>query len=292
MTQHTTSQPGALCAAYARLLPLVNTGGLAPDETLAVREHVNRCGWCRTRLAEYDALYSELRSRFGPIAAPAEAPSARQIAYLSRSSPGATPLRSATSLSSGAHPAILRVPLRAELVAALLVVAMLGLLLGWVRQTRSGGQPPLDPQAQAYVATLHADYPRVLDALGVDTRQCIYVFTSAPQADKLADMVACRTVEAAVVSASQTLLADLTKSPPPPRWQAADGQLKAWARALIKAFTDRITAIDAHDVTRFAALANSEVAPATNLSCAPIGQINAALPATSQLPASASGACS
>lgn len=104
-------------------------------------------------------------------------------------------------------------------------------------------------------------------------------------------MVACRGVDAAVVSASQTLLADLEKSPPPPRWQAADGQLKGWAQALIKAFTDRITAIDAHDVTRFATLANSEVIPATNLSCAPIEQINADLPATSQLPASASGVC-
>lgn len=175
MTQHTTSQPGALCAAYAPLLPLLETGGLDPDEALTVREHVNSCAWCQARLADYDALYSELQSRFGLDSAASEAPSMRQIAHLSRRSLISTPRQSVAPRRYIARPTIPRVPLRAELVAALLVVAMLSLLLGWIRQAQSGGQPSLDPQARAYVMTLRADFPRVLDALGVDTRQCIYV---------------------------------------------------------------------------------------------------------------------
>jgi hypothetical protein len=297
MSQHSfpqpPPQPGALCTAYTPLLPLLSTDGLAPDEVGSLRAHLTDCDWCRARLAEYDTLYGVLRRQFGPDAVVADVPSVRAIAARGRKMPVAVPVRSVASHHAVARPLIRSLPrvlLRAE-VAALLVVALVGALLAWQRGILPGSPAPLDPQARAYLAMLHADYQPVLDALGVDDRQCVNVFTSAPQTDKRADMLACKPVEQTVVTASRALLTGLAQTPPPPRWQTADGQLTTWANALIKAFTDRIQAIDARDTARFAVLADSEVAPASNLSCTPIQQINADLPADSRLPASASGAC-
>lgn len=287
-------QPGALCSAYAPLLPLLNTDGLAPDEVGSVRMHLMDCDWCQARLAEYDALYGALRRRFGQDAVVADVPSVRTIAALGRRTPISAPVRSMVPRSPTTRPLkrfALRVPLRAEVAAALLVVALLGVLLGWQRGLLPGGLAPLDPQARAYLAVLHTDYQPVLNALGMDNRQCVNVLISVPSADKHADMIACKPVEQAVVIASQRLLTDLEKTPPPPRWRAADSGLKSWAQALIKAFNDRFRAINANDIARFVDLANSEVAPASNLSCTPIQQINADLPAASRLPASAFGTC-
>lgn len=284
-------QPRALCAAYAPLLPLLGTGGLAPDEAGELRAHLAECDWCQAKLAEYDTLYAALRRQFGADAVAVKLPSVHAIASRGRVAPISAPVRSVAPRRVFLRH-LPRVPLRAEVAAALLVIVLLGALLGWQRHLLPGGPPPLDPQARAYLAVLHADYQPVLDALGVNDRQCINAFGAAPQADKPGDMLACRPVEQAVVTTSQHLLNDLATTPPPARWRTADGQLKSWARALIKAFTDRIHAIDAGDITRFVALSDSEVYPAIVLSCGPIEQINASLPPDRQLPATASGSCS
>lgn len=287
-------EPSALCTAYAPLLPLLQSDGLPPDEARSVDEHVAGCAWCQAKLAEYDALYAALRRQFSPDAAGfvSRVPTVSEIAARSVRPSAPRPSRVTAPLGSLTRsPSHLRRLLPFEAVAALLLVALFGGLLLGQKGFLFGGSPTLDAQAQAYVAVLRANYLPALDALGTENLQCIAGYDSAPAGDKKAHMDACWQVEKAVVTASQTLLDQLMASTPPPRWQSADTLLKHWASALINAYSDRIQAIGAKDMTRFSHLVDTEIYPALNQSCAPIQQINAELPANSQFPLSSSGSC-
>jgi hypothetical protein len=272
----------------------MHTEGLPSDEAYAVGEHLAGCAWCRAKVAQYDALHAALRRHYDPDAmiAPVVAPipSVGVIAARSARPAHPTPERLAAPRWSVGRPRA-RLPLSLGTVAALLVIALFGVVLGWQRGVGAGSTPTLDPQAQAYVEVLHADYLPLLDALGADRRQCIAAYESAPAADKPQALSACKPVETNVVTASQTLLADLAATPTPSRWRSADAQLNAWAQALIAIYTHRIQAIDAHNTTQFVALVDAEIDPAAGRSCAPIQRINAELPPGSQLPLSASGSC-
>jgi Putative zinc-finger len=282
--------PRALCATYAPLLPLLPTGGLTPDEARAVHEHLAECTWCRARLVEYNAVYAALRRHVGPDTIDSPVPTVSEV--VTRSEQSLTPVLQRFTVPQRSvvrtrwHG---RFPIGA--IAAVLLVALFGALLLWQRDAVGNGQQTLDPQAHAYVSVLRAYYQSVLDALGAEGRQCITAYDNAPAADKLQDMLACRPMETAVVTASQTLLTRLAMTQPPPRWQSADRELKQWAQELISAFTHRLQAIDAHDTTRFAQLVDTEIDSTSALSCAPIQRINADLPADNQLPVSASGIC-
>jgi len=287
-------EPSAFCTAYAPLLPLLKSDGLPFDEARSVNEHVAGCAWCQAKLAEYDALYAALRRQFDPDAADlaSRVPTVSEIA--ARSVRPSAPRSSRVTAPPGSlarSPSRLRRLLPFEAVAALLLVALFGALLFGQKGFLFGGSPTLDAQARAYVAVLRAYYPPVLDALGTENLQCIAGYDSAPAADKPAHMTGCRQVEAAVVIASQTLLARLEVTPAPPRWQDADSKFKAWASALINAYNHRIQAINIGDTTQFAQLVDTEIDPALGQSCAPIQQINAELPANSQFPLSVSGSC-
>jgi hypothetical protein len=287
-------EPSALCTAYTPLLPLLQTDGLPPDEARSVDEHVAGCAWCQAKLAEYDALYVALRRQFGPDAAGlvSRVPTVSEIA--ARSVRPSAPRPSRVTAPPGCltrSPSRLRRLLPFEAVAALLLVALFGALLLGQKGFLLGGSSTLDAQARAYVAVLRAYYPPVLDALGTENLQCIHGYDGAPPADKGTYMAGCQQVEAAVVTASQTLLDQLVASTPPPRWQSADTLLKAWAQRLSTVYNDRILAIRIGDTDQFAQLVDTEIDPVLAQSCAPIQQINAELPANSQFPLSVSGSC-
>jgi hypothetical protein len=255
------------------------------------------------QLERYDTLYAALRRRFDPtvVASAARVPSAREIAELSAASHRA-PVQSARmpsvplaerdggeGRSRRTRARITQLPMRFDVVAALLLVTLLAGLLAALRSGWWGGPPPLTPQERVYVAVLRADYLPLLDAIGVDSRQCVTAFDKALAGDKPQNMLDCRPVEVAALARSQTLLTDLMNTVPPPRWRGADLQLKTWAVAQITYYTARIQAIDLHDVAQFESQGNHGSGPAD--SCPAIGEINAALPAESQLPVSASGYC-
>jgi hypothetical protein len=287
-------EPGAICTAYAPLLPLLQSGELLPDEARSVDEHVAGCAWCQAKLGEYDALYAALRRQFGPDAAGlvSRVPAVNEIVARSVRPPAPRPSRvTAPPGSLARSPSRLRRLLPIEAVAALLLVTLFGALLVGQKGFLFRGSYTLDAQAQAYVAVLRAYYPPVLDTLGTENLQCIAGYDSAPTADKKTHMAGCRQVEAAVVAASQTLLDQLMASTPPSRWLGAHTLLKAWAQRLSIVYNDRVLAIDAHDTTQFARLVDSEIDPVLGQSCAPIQQINAELPANSQFPLSVSGSC-
>ncbi len=65
--------PTPLCAAYAPLLPLLDTDALSAGEEAATREHVAGCRWCQRELAEYAALTNAVRRVYGADA-PTELP--------------------------------------------------------------------------------------------------------------------------------------------------------------------------------------------------------------------------
>jgi len=60
--------PTPLCAAYAPLLPLLDSDTLSASEADATREHVAGCRWCQRELVEYAALTSAVRRAYGPNA--------------------------------------------------------------------------------------------------------------------------------------------------------------------------------------------------------------------------------
>ena len=53
------------CARFADTLPLYTSGELAPEETSALRAHLETCETCRKRLAGYDRLDSALQRHVG-----------------------------------------------------------------------------------------------------------------------------------------------------------------------------------------------------------------------------------
>jgi len=58
-------QPTPLCAAYAPLLPLLDTDMLMAEERAATREHVAGCAWCQREAASYDTLELAMRRHYG-----------------------------------------------------------------------------------------------------------------------------------------------------------------------------------------------------------------------------------
>lgn len=303
----TPPTPGPMCAAYAPFLPLLHTGELTGAQADATQQHLADCAWCRQRLAEYDTLYSALRARFEPdvAAAGVRIPSVREIAELSggpsvggrRGAARGREPRLGESLDHDAPTArgdvtqrrVQRAGTRLQAIAALLAISLLGGLLLWQHSLTPAGPPALDPQSQAYVAILRADYPPLLDAIGAESRQCVTAFDAATTSDKKQAMTDCRPLEVTAQTASQTLLDHLQAASAPARWWNADEQLKSWAQADVTFYGERIQAIDAQDVDGFKRLGDQGTNDQPE--CSAIEQINAELPADSQLPPNASGYC-
>ncbi len=64
MNTHDT-QPSPACGRFATLLPLLDDSETAAAEAAAARDHLQQCPRCRARRAQYAALDSALRARYG-----------------------------------------------------------------------------------------------------------------------------------------------------------------------------------------------------------------------------------
>jgi hypothetical protein len=246
---------------------------LSVDEAERVGAHVPGCAACRTRLAEYEAVAHALRALAvpEPVGGYGHNPRRRDADHADRRRPHvlAPPraLRPARS-RGGVRP---RLPIAVEVIAALLLIALLGGLLGWQRS--NGGPapvptatPPRDPATQAYVHVLRTDYPPFVAAEQAEYDQCGKV----PASHFLAP---CRPLEVAAIAAAQTLLGHLTTTPAPAGWRAWDTALKQALQAAIAYNTKRIQAIDANDARQFQLTRDDGNAAGSQL-CAAILQID------------------
>ncbi len=57
--------PGPLCAAYAPLVPLLESALLTDDETTSARAHLATCAWCREEIGAYAVVDDALRRHYG-----------------------------------------------------------------------------------------------------------------------------------------------------------------------------------------------------------------------------------
>jgi len=77
MNEHAASAPppapGPFCAAYAPLLPLLDTRALPPEQEVSLREHLADCAWCQSQHAAYAVVEAALRRHYTSI------PSARPL---------------------------------------------------------------------------------------------------------------------------------------------------------------------------------------------------------------------
>ncbi len=77
MNERSASAPpptrGPLCAAYAPLLPLLDTHALPPEQEGPLRAHLADCAWCQNQLATYAVVEAALRRHYASL------PSARPL---------------------------------------------------------------------------------------------------------------------------------------------------------------------------------------------------------------------
>lgn len=71
--------PGPACSQFATLLPLLDTGELAPEEAAATRAHLSGCRWCQRQLGEYATVERALRQHLAALEAAFPAFSAQEV---------------------------------------------------------------------------------------------------------------------------------------------------------------------------------------------------------------------
>lgn len=281
---HQTSQPPSrpFCAAVEPLLPLLSLNALDGAEAAPVREHIAACAFCQRQVAEFNGLRDALR-RDDPHDASADharpALSMEQIlrraaqeadGNTSRQEAPGSPFHRRRFGWSGWPGAI----------AAVLVIALIGVLLAQQHLAGSAPvvgpkptpSPTLDATAQAYITLLRTYYVPMAYA-NPAARDCISAVESAHAAQQATLMATCRAPMAAQLALAQVLLAHLTKATPPARWRTQHLALLQAVQAIIALLTEQVSAIDAHDVTRFLNTIDLATA-ALALFCAPLDQLD------------------
>lgn len=142
--------------------------------------------------------------------------------------------------------------------------------------------PTLDPQLQSYVSALNTYYQPLGHDMNADD-SWEYV-TCNQQCRSAQDLTQERPVEVRIASEAQAFLDHMTVAPPA-KLQADDGYLKNAAKVTAALYTKRITLIDAQNVPGFQDTIGLAIANRDQY-CGPIGDINALLPTSAQLPVS------
>ena len=303
--QHQTPPPPApqpLCAVYAPLLPLLRVDELDAEQAGAVRKHVADCAWCQAKLATHAIVGDALRRHFGSGHVDVSPTfTLETIMHASQHQSNASEADAADThiLPGTAAPPITSVPPRRAAgrltsrlaIAAILLIALLTSILlalqGGLWRTAAPHPTPtasLDAQTQAYVNVLQTDYLPFSQAASDEDHQCHGPVNAAPVAQQPALIQACRPLEVSALRTAQTLLARLQVTSPPPRWRTADSELKQAIQGYIAFYTERINAINAHDVNRFVAAWQELALPVDPLFCSSFGRFttdlrNAGVPA-------------
>jgi hypothetical protein len=270
-----------------------HSGGVSEAERTAVEAHLAVCTQCQQALAAYRRLYTLARSPLQLDAGGAEAWAPNR--------PFTEEETMTTTIDPNRDLEPTRIPYRqpptalktlGAIAAVLLVGALIGVLLA-----RQGGlfqpaaqstptphshavtpTPGLDAPTQAYVQVLHTYYHPFVQLERQESSQCYFQLKAAPAAQQPALMQACRPVEAAALSAAQALLTHMQATPPPARWKTVDTQLKQAVQGFVTTHTNKLAAIDAHDVNRFINANDSDIDPAT-ATCTVFNTIHADLEA-------------
>jgi hypothetical protein len=299
---HHTPQPapGALCLAYASLLPLLSLGKLDQDERAPVASHVATCEYCQREMSDFDRLRDALR-REDARAAGAEigvlalslvdvqhAAEREEAGLLDLDRPAPWEGRPGAAVPwrehSGAPHRRRRMSVvgAIEALAALLIIALLGGLLASRHVVGPGPAstpipttptPTLDTESRAYVTLLRTYYLPVVTAQPPIT-QC---YNLVANTRKLADLLACRGPIAAQLAAAQTLRTQLATAAPPARWQSQHAALQQAVQGFIGVQTDMLAAIDAQDITRFFSY-QTRASDALSSFCPIVTQLNAGPP--------------
>lgn len=160
---HSTPRPGPTpaCAAFEKLLPLLDTDALTPDEATATHEHIAGCAWCRAQRAGYDTFEAVLRRHYGSDVSdgpPITLEGVMRTDGMAHEGEAATDDESPLMLevSPIARP-VRRTPRRSWRIAEIAAVLIVGLLAATLLVNRLGpsgsNQPPLKSAAGAVVFT-------------------------------------------------------------------------------------------------------------------------------------------
>lgn len=128
----------------------------------------------------------------------------------------------------------------------------------------------IDPVTKRYVSTLRAGYLPIVAAFSKAVEPC----TKTPPT--AASLASCRTLDAIVVTDTQTLLTSLGPIQVPAAARAADRQFRGAMKALLSSINGRIKYIDANDLVAFKK-ADGAVSYALELSFPAIAALNRAI---------------
>lgn len=288
--------PRSLCALFTPRLSLLVLDKLDADEAAEVRAHLADCDYCQVRLREYEILRGALHRTFGvEPAQPATAVSgATRERAIRRTAPPVFTLEDImhaanqedTSTSTSLQPRRLPEPSPRKRVltalGAIAAVLVLSVLAASLFASRNPGPAvkTSDPVTKAYVSVLQQYYQAWIRAETPEYNQCSAPFeANAENPDQLQPLLApCRPLEVASIDATQALLDHLATTPPPARWQVADGELKQALKVAIGFHTVKLRAIDAQSVPQFLAVDRNVGIPMAALFCDPIQQFNAGPP--------------
>jgi hypothetical protein len=271
---HHTPQPvpGALCLAYAPLLPLLSLGKLDQDERAAVVSHVATCEYCRREMSDFDHLRDALRHEDARAAGAEIGVPAISLADVQHAAEreeadalvfdGSAPWQERPvapvpwrERSGVPHRRRMGVVGAFEVLAALLVIALLGGLLASRHPAGPGpsGSPRLDTASQAYLDMLYTYYDPLVVANST-AQSCVR--TSATwdpyqTAERFQLMLTCRPPLVTELTAAHTFTDKLATTVPPPRWRAEHAMLGTAMADLITVLNSQIAAIDARSLGQF-----------------------------------------
>lgn len=167
-------------------------------------------------------------------------------------------------------------------MAALMCLSIVMLLSGCVAAQsnttvlRTTPSPTSDPVLQRYVVGVHTYYPPFSDAILYEDEHCRTV--------KPTPWTACQSASASVLTAGQTLLAQLPSSPPAAPWPTLDSALKQAVHAALSAYTARAPAIASHNSTAFED-DNVAIIQAVSQQCDLVSQFNQVAPSGNHIEA-------
>jgi hypothetical protein len=294
---HHTPQPtpGALCLAYASLLPLLSLGKLDQDERAAVALHVATCAHCRREVGDFDRLRDALRREDMRAIGAETGALAISLADVQHAADheGADALVFDGSAPWQERPGVpipwrerIGIPHRRrrmavvgaiEALAALLVIALLGGLLASRHPAGPGpsGSPRLDVASQAYLTMLHTYYDPLVPA-NHTAQDCVHTSATwdpSQTAERFQLMLTCRPPLVTELTAAQIFTAKLATAVPPARWRAEHAMLGTAMADLFTVLNSQIAAIDARSLAQFVGTLD-QAASLRHMFETPIAQIN------------------
>jgi hypothetical protein len=288
---HRSSQPQPFCAIHQALLPLLHSEELSAKERESLEAHLTDCTWCQRQLAAYDIVDAALRRHYAADrSADTEGTEGRgmrdrqerpltlenivqtskwQAARRNTSAPlSALPL----ALQHRTAPLRRFGPLAAVLVFTVLAASLFGYFGG--HHPAPSNQPPLDPTTQAYLSLLDRYYiPWVLD-YRQQSILCGPAFAAQPAALQSQHLPECRPILVPELAAGETLSTQLAMAHAPTSWQTAHAALRQAMEDADAYDTQRLQAIDAHNVTLYGDV--SAHTPEESF-CMPVNTFNALL---------------